>query len=83
MKTVILAASITLGALLTGTAAEAMPALQSGAVDNGITQVAGGCGPGGHRNGYGRCVPNFRGGFRRGCPPGMHPIGYGRCRPNF
>ena len=52
-----------------------------------IVEVSGGCGPGGHRDFYGRCVPNFRPFYRpvyRACPPRFHlgPYG-GRCFPNY
>ncbi len=75
----VLAAS-TCGPMMT---AEAMPALQAVPPSNGIVQVEGGCGPGGHRTPYGRCVPNFRRPIFRGCPPGLHIDRFGRCRPNY
>ncbi len=44
-----------------------------------IVQVDGGCGPGGFRDRFGRCVPKRR---YYGCPPGTHPTPYG-CRRNY
>ena len=46
-----------------------------------IMQVSGGCGPNGHRDGYGNCRPNYRPNYRA-CPPGYHPTPYG-CRRNY
>jgi hypothetical protein len=53
-----------------------------------VTPVAGGCGPGYHRNPYGYCVPNYYYGPRpypppppRACPYGYRPDPYGRCIP--
>jgi hypothetical protein len=72
-------------AALFGTAvsASAMPVPPVTTDAGGIVQVAGGCGPGGHRNPWGACVPNYRPVYRA-CPPGMHlgPYG-GRCFRNF
>lgn len=81
MKQLVVAAVFS---MVAGAAAQAMPLLPAGPVDTGIITVSGGCGPGGHRANYGRCVPNFYGRpVYRGCPPGFHPNPYGRCRPNF
>ena len=44
-----------------------------------IDLVAQGCGPGGFRDRFGRCVG--RPVYRR-CPPGLHPTPRG-CRPNY
>ena len=74
--------AIAISSLGFGTA-EAMPALQAGPTSTGVIQVEGGCGPGGHRTPYGRCVPNYRRPFYRACPPGMHLGRFGHCRPNF
>ncbi len=61
------------------------------APDAAIVSVRDGCGPGGHRDPYGRCVPNYRPyygppprPFYRPCPPGFHfgPRA-GRCFPNY
>lgn len=69
--------------------AQAMPAggAPDVAVAPRVTLVAGGCGPGFHRDPFGACRPN--GGFGgpvivgRRCPPGFHLGPYGRaCRPN-
>ena len=75
---------MSLGAISQAQAAPAFgphAVVSSGNVD--ITLVAQGCGPGGVRGRYGRCV------YRRPppppmrrCPPGMHPTP-GGCRPNF
>lgn len=83
MRSFMFAAAIALGSVSAGLSASAMPALQSGPLDSGITTVAQGCGPGGHRDYYGRCVPNFRGPGFRACPPGFHLSPYRVCRPNF
>ena len=82
MRKLSLVALLAVSALGFATTGEAMPALQMPAASNGIVQVEGGCGPGGHRTPYGRCVPNYRRGFRA-CPPGLHLDRFGRCRPNF
>ncbi len=82
MRKLSLLAAVGLSVLGFATAGEAMPALQMPAASNGIIQVEGGCGPGGHRTPYGRCVPNYRPVYR-GCPPGLHFDRFGRCRPNF
>ena len=60
MRRLVLAAAVSIGAITAGASAQAMSVLPSGPLDNGITRVEGGCGPGGHRDPYGRCVPNFR-----------------------
>ena len=62
------------------------------APDGAIVAVRDGCGPGGHRTPYGRCVPNYYRPyyappprpFYRPCPPGFHfgPRA-GRCFPNY
>ena len=52
--------------------ASAMPFGSMAGADPGVTLVAGGCGPGGHRNYYGRCVPNGYGGYY-GHPYYEHP----------
>ena len=83
MRRLVLATAVTVATIAGSISAQAMPVLPAGPLDNGIVHVEGGCGPGGHRNPYGRCVPNFRRPFFRGCPPGMHINPYGRCRPNF
>ena len=85
MRRLILAATVTAATIVAGSAAQAMPVLPAGPQDTGIIRVEGGCGPGGHRTPYGRCVPNFYRPrpFYRACPPGMHINPYGRCRPNF
>ncbi len=83
MGKVALIAAIAVSACAMGVPARAMPLLRTGATDTGIVQAAEGCGPGGHRGPYGRCVPNYRRPVYRGCPPGTHPGGYGRCRPNY
>lgn len=63
-----------------GFGAAALPPAGSPAA---VEQVSGGCGPGGHRDGYGNCRPNRPppGAYRR-CPPGFHPSPYG-CRRNY
>ena len=71
------------GTAMFGMGAQAMPVLQPAPTDSAIVQIAQGCGPGGHRTPYGRCVPNYRRPVYRGCPPGLHPTRFGRCRPNF
>ena len=83
MRRLVLAAAVTIATVAASASVQAMPVLPSGPLDNGIVQVEGGCGPGGHRTPYGRCVPNFRRPFFRACPPGMHLNGYGHCRPNY
>ena len=82
MRKLSLVAVLALSAVGFATQADAMPNLPIPAVSNGIVQVAQGCGPGGHRTPYGRCVPNYRRGYRA-CPPGLHLDRFGRCRPNF
>ena len=83
MRKLALVAVLGLSALGFATTADAMPALQMpSATSNGIVQVEGGCGPGGHRTPYGRCAPNYRREYRA-CPPGFHLGRFGRCRPNF
>lgn len=61
------------------------------APDSAIVAVRDGCGPGGHRDRFGRCVPNYRPYYAppprpyyRPCPPGFHfgPRA-GRCFPNY
>ena len=73
-----------LAGIALGTASDAAP-------DGAIVSVRDGCGPGGHRDPYGRCVPNYRPyygppprPFYNPCPPGFHfgPRA-GRCFPNY
>ena len=48
----------------------------------GIVLVEGGCGPGGHRDRFGYCRPNYVPPPRYyRCPPYYHPTPYG-CRPD-
>ena len=82
MRRLALAATFVVAGLAAAASAQAMPVIQVAPLDNGITTISGGCGPGGHRGPYGRCYPNYARGYR-GCPPGFHPGPYGRCRPNF
>ncbi len=82
MRKLSLVAVLALSGLGLASTAEAMPAVQMPAASSGVIQVEGGCGPGGHRTPYGRCVPNYHREFR-GCPPGLHMNRFGRCRPNF
>ena len=83
MKQLALAVALAIASFGLGAAAQAMPALQVGPAPSGIIQVEGGCGPGGHRTPYGRCVSNYQRPMFRGCPPGMHVGRFGRCRPNY
>ena len=83
MRRLVMATAVTIATIAAAATAQAMPVLQPGPADSGITRVEGGCGPGGHRDYYGRCVPNFRRPIYRACPPGFHLNPYGRCRPNF
>ena len=62
-------------------AAQAAPLTVPAGSGSHIELVSGGCGQGGHRDGYGRCRPNFRQEVRR-CPPGTHPTP-GGCRRNY
>lgn len=76
------AAGISLAAVFASQAAPVAPVSPS---DDIVIQVAGGCGPGGHRGPYGGCRRNWAGpapGFRV-CPRGYHRGPYGRCRPNW
>ncbi len=82
MKNLTLAAAMAVAAFGFGATAQAMPVLQAAPMSSGIVQVEGGCGPGGHRTPYGRCVPNYRPIFR-GCGRGFHIDRFGHCRPNF
>jgi hypothetical protein len=82
MRRLMIAAVFAGTALVASAGAQAMPAIGIGAANSAVTLVADGCGPGGHRNGYGRCVPNFHRPFFRRCPPGFHPTPYG-CRRNY
>ena len=54
--------------------AQAMPLAPLGATaaNDGIIEVYGGCGWGGHRGPYGGCRPLYN------CPPGWHSGPYGR-----
>jgi hypothetical protein len=64
-----------------GNGAFAAPMAASAArLDGPIIRVEGGCGPGGHRDHWGNCRPNYYP-HPRPCPPYMHPTPYG-CRPN-
>jgi hypothetical protein len=84
MRRLVLAATVAIAASAVGLSAQAMPALQVAPQDGPIVQVVGGCGPNGHRNPYGQCVPNYmRRPIYRACPPGLHLNRFGRCRPNF
>jgi hypothetical protein len=50
-----------------------------------IVKVEGGCGPGGHRDRFGYCRPNYPPPpppAYYGCPPYTHPTPYG-CRRNY
>jgi len=55
------------GAIAFALSANAAPIAPVGAHENAsnITKVAGGCGRGSHRNGWGRCVPNRYGYYSR------------------
>jgi hypothetical protein len=67
--------AIALGLGLFATApSQAMPLapLATTAANDGVIQVAGGCGVGWHRGPYGGCRPMFN------CPPGWHSGPYGR-----
>jgi hypothetical protein len=62
------------------TPSQAMPLapLAQTAANDGIIQVYGGCGWGGHRGPYGGCRPLYN------CPPGWHSGPYGRqCFRNY
>ncbi len=84
MRRLVLAATVAIAASTVGVSARAMPVLQIAPQDGAIVQVAQGCGPGGHRTPYGRCVPNYyRRPIFRACPPGLHLNRFGHCRPNF
>ncbi len=49
-----------------------------------VQQVGWRCGPGGHVNRWGRCVPNRRGPVvRRACPRGTHLTRRGYCVRNW
>ena len=86
MKNLLLAAFAAAAPVSGSQAAQVMAISGVALADSGVQLVSGGCGPAGHRDYYGRCVPNF---YRpppvayRICPPGFHPGGYGRCFPNF
>ncbi|MGD0634418.1 MAG: hypothetical protein ABSA13_09105 [Beijerinckiaceae bacterium] len=62
MRNLILA--LATGAALSVSAAGVNAAPMTAVYDAGqapeVILVSGGCGPDGHRNGWGRCVPNFR-----------------------
>ena len=78
LKTVVLSAVLSLG--LAAAASAATHPAQVGPVDNGVTKVAEGCGPGFWRGEGGRCHPYAR---ERACPPGYHLGREGRrCWPN-
>ena len=82
MRKLALAAAVAVSALGVSLTANAMPAAPIATGNGAIIQVAGGCGPGGHRGPYGRCLPNYRPYGRpvfRRCPPGLRPGPYGRC----
>jgi hypothetical protein len=69
------ASAFTLGLSLFAFApSQAMPLAPLGATaaSDGIIQVYGGCGWGGHRGPYGGCRPLYN------CPPGWHTGPYGR-----
>lgn len=78
MKRMMLAAAVAGFGMLAAVGAEAMPAVPMAVDSPSVTLVAQGCGPGGHRNDYGRCRPNY--GRDRGCPPRSRPDRFGRCR---
>jgi len=88
MKIVVAAAL--LGSLIAGVgAAQAMPLAPAGDAAPAVIKVAGGCGPGWYRTGWGACRP-MRGPVvvpgpvvvaPRVCPPGFVLGRYGHCRP--
>ncbi len=81
MKKLLLAATL-IGAEFMFAPANEMP-LSSGAHNDLVTTVAGGCGPGFHRGPYGGCRPNGGPIIGRACPRGFHLGPYGRrCVPN-
>ncbi len=80
MKRLILAATVAGFGLAIQLPAEAMSIAPIGQGDSGITLVAQGCGPGGHRDGFGHCRSNFRPRFARRCPPRMALDRFGHCR---
>jgi hypothetical protein len=65
------ALGLSLFALAPSQAMPLAPLAQTAASD-GIIQVYGGCGWGGHRGPYGGCRPLYN------CPPGWHTGPYGR-----
>jgi len=71
-KTLIAAAFAALGAAAIPASATPFPQLNDAAP--GLTLVAQGCGPGWHRNPWGRCVP-FGGAY---VAPAPYVYGYGR-----
>jgi len=66
-----IAVGLSLFAMTTSQAMPLAPLAQTAAND-GIIQVYGGCGWGGHRGPYGGCRPLYN------CPPGWHTGPYGR-----
>ncbi len=85
----IVAAAALLGSLILGAgAAQAMPLAPANEAPSAVIKVAGGCGPGWYRTGWGACRP-MRGPVvvapvvvpPRVCPPGFVLGRYGRCRP--
>ena len=82
-------ASVLVGGLfasMVSLGAQALPLspAPAGVANPDLTLVAGGCGPGWHRNPYGACVPNrYYAPYYppRACPPGFWLTRWGRCVP--
>ena len=76
MKKILATSALAIGLGLAGvSASQAMPMAPldpSHVASENTIQVAGGCGPGGHRGPYGGCRPMFN------CPPRWHSGPYGR-----
>ncbi len=84
MRHLALAAVVALTSFAGMGVARAMAVPTVGSADPAVQLVSGGCGYYGHRDYYGRCVPNGLPPRYRGCPPGFHLGPYGqRCFPNF
>lgn len=58
--------------VLASAPSQAMPIPATGPATNGVTLVAQGCGPNGHRGPYGHCRRLYT------CPPGWHTGPYGK-----
>jgi hypothetical protein len=78
----LIAAAFLAATLIGAGAANAMPLVPIAPDNTGIIKVAGGCGPGFHRDPYGGCLQTYANPDAHVCPGGYHIGPNGGCRGN-